>query len=93
VRRHVNLRFRFSSFEFRFSLFTFLAALLAGPAARQARAGLAERIQAIASRPEFRHAMFGVESYDLAAGKVVYELNGDKLFTPASTCAALMEGG
>ena len=55
-------------------------------------AGLAERIQEIISRPEFRHASFGIEFYSLDTGKPVYTLNEEKLFTPASTTKLLTEG-
>ncbi len=53
---------------------------------------LAERIQEIISRPEFRHASFGIEFYALDTGKPLYALNADKLFTPASTTKLLTEG-
>ncbi len=57
-----------------------------------ARASLAERIQKVMDRPEFAHANFGIEFYDIATGKVVYSLNGNKLFVPASTTKTLTEG-
>src|SRR5690242_7841449 len=44
------------------------------------------------SRPEFAHANFGIEFYSLDTGKVVYSLNSDKLFVPASTTKTLTEG-
>jgi dihydroorotase/N-acyl-D-amino-acid deacylase len=53
---------------------------------------LAQRIQKVVSRPEFAHANFGIEFYSLDSGKVVYALNGDKLFVPASTTKTLTEG-
>src|SRR5258708_5176090 len=53
---------------------------------------LAAYIQKIIDRPEFKHANFGVEFYDLATDTVVYSLNPDKLFTPASTTKLLTEG-
>lgn len=53
---------------------------------------LAERVQAIVSQPQFRQAMFGVEFYSLTTGKVIYQLNGEKLFVPASTTKLLTEG-
>ncbi len=43
-------------------------------------------------RPEFAHANFGIEFYDVATGKVVYSLNANKLFVPASTTKTLTEG-
>jgi D-alanyl-D-alanine carboxypeptidase/D-alanyl-D-alanine-endopeptidase (penicillin-binding protein 4) len=53
---------------------------------------LAERIQAIMDRPEFRHAIFGIEFLSLDSGKPLYQLNADKLFVPASTTKLLTEG-
>jgi len=64
------------------------AAGAAGPAALT----LAERIQRIISRPEVRHALFGIEFYSLDTHQVIYQLNGDKLFTPASTTKLLTMG-
>ncbi|HYL62172.1 MAG TPA: D-alanyl-D-alanine carboxypeptidase/D-alanyl-D-alanine-endopeptidase [Candidatus Methylomirabilis sp.] len=58
----------------------------------QAPASLAERIQKVMSRPEFAHANFGIEFYSLDTGKVIYALNGNKLFVPASTTKTLTEG-
>jgi len=62
------------------------------PARAQSESSLAERIQKVISRPEFAHANFGIEFYSLDAGKVVYVLNADKLFVPASTTKILTEG-
>lgn len=53
---------------------------------------LAERIQKVMSRPEFAHANFGIEFVELDTGKVLYSLNGDKMFVPASTTKLLTEG-
>src|ERR1700682_2287121 len=58
----------------------------------QSEAALAERIQKAISRPEFAHANFGIEFYSLDTGKVIYALNADKLFVPASTTKILTEG-
>ena len=61
--------------------------------ARGQQAGtLSTRIQAIMDRPEFRHAIFGIEFYSLDSGKPIYALNAEKLFTPASTTKLLTEG-
>ncbi|HYL86424.1 MAG TPA: D-alanyl-D-alanine carboxypeptidase/D-alanyl-D-alanine-endopeptidase [Candidatus Angelobacter sp.] len=63
------------------------------PAARaQADNSLAQRIQKVITRPEFAHANFGIEFYSLDTGKVLYSLNADKLFVPASTTKTLTEG-
>src|SRR5204863_7537729 len=53
---------------------------------------LAQRVQSIMDRPEFRHAIFGIEFYSLDAGKPIYGINADKLFTPGSTTKLLTEG-
>src|SRR5215471_21633996 len=53
---------------------------------------LTQRIQKIMDRPEFRHALFGIEFYSLDKGKVIYSVNADKLFTPGSTTKLLTEG-
>lgn len=53
---------------------------------------LAARIETIMARPEFRHALFGIEFYALDTGKVRYALNADKLFTPGSTTKLLTMG-
>ncbi|HXY25435.1 MAG TPA: D-alanyl-D-alanine carboxypeptidase/D-alanyl-D-alanine-endopeptidase [Candidatus Acidoferrum sp.] len=63
------------------------------PMARaQSDNSLAQRIQKVMSRPEFAHANFGIEFYSLDTGKVIYALNAEKLFVPASTTKTLTEG-
>ena len=63
-----------------------------GAAQTPAPDSLAVRIDRVITRPEFRHANFGIEFYSLETGKVVYALNADKLFVPASTTKLLTEG-
>ena len=58
----------------------------------QSATSLAERIQKVMSRSEFANANFGIEFYSLDSGKVVYALNANKLFVPASTTKTLTEG-
>jgi PBP4 family serine-type D-alanyl-D-alanine carboxypeptidase len=53
---------------------------------------LAKRVEEIVSRPEFQHAVFGVEFYSLDSGKVIYSLNADQLFLAASTTKLVTEG-
>src|SRR5712664_2492863 len=53
---------------------------------------LTERIQRIMDRPEFRHAIFGIEFSSLDTGKPLYTLNAEKLFIPGSTTKLLTEG-
>jgi D-alanyl-D-alanine carboxypeptidase/D-alanyl-D-alanine-endopeptidase (penicillin-binding protein 4) len=73
-------------------LLLLLLAFAAGGAMGQQSGSLADRIQTIINRPEFRHAIFGIEFYSLDTGKVIYKLNAEKLFTPASTTKLLTEG-
>src|SRR5215472_12572679 len=72
--------------------FLFFCAFFSGSVQAQSENSLAQRIQNVVSRPEFAHANFGIEFYSLDTGKVVYALNGDKLFVPASTTKTLTEG-
>jgi N-acyl-D-amino-acid deacylase len=53
---------------------------------------LAARIREVTSRPEYKHASFGVEVYSLDEGKVIFALHPQQLFTPASTTKLLTEG-
>lgn len=69
------------------------AMLLAAPGT--ALAGdkpIAQRIAAVMQRPEFRHSIFGIEFYDIDSKRVVYKLNADQLFAPASTTKLVTEG-
>ena len=67
--------------------------LFANPAfAQDSPDSLASRIQKILDRPEFTHASFGIEFYDLASGKILYAHDAGKLFVPASTTKTLTEG-
>jgi D-alanyl-D-alanine carboxypeptidase/D-alanyl-D-alanine-endopeptidase (penicillin-binding protein 4) len=60
--------------------------------AAQSTRSLAERIQRVIDRPEFRHAIFGIEFYSLDSAKPIYTLNAEKLFVPGSTTKLLTEG-
>jgi D-alanyl-D-alanine carboxypeptidase/D-alanyl-D-alanine-endopeptidase (penicillin-binding protein 4) len=53
---------------------------------------LADKIRTITSRPEYKHATFGVEVYSLDENKVLFGLRENELFTPASTTKLLTEG-
>jgi len=67
--------------------------LILNAASLQAQSNtLAQRIQAIMDRAEFKHALFGLEFYSLDKNKVLYSINADKLFTPGSTTKLLTEG-
>src|SRR5437879_4711920 len=70
----------------------FILALQAPPSRAQSESSLSQRIQKVISRPEFAHANFGIEFYSLDTGKVVYALNADKLFVPATTTKIITEG-
>jgi PBP4 family serine-type D-alanyl-D-alanine carboxypeptidase len=74
-------------------LWTFLFLFMTGgltPA--QSTSTLTERIQGVTTRPEFAHANFGIEFYSLDSGKIIYAMNPEKLFVPASTTKLLTEG-
>ena len=74
-------------------LWTFLLVFMSTDLARaQSASTLTERIQSVTARPEFAHANFGVELYSLDSGKVIYALNPEKMFVPASTTKLLTEG-
>src|SRR6266404_1371279 len=91
----INRRIRMHSSQSRFTrwmLGAFLVAALSSGATAQQNSRLTASIQKVIDRPEFKHANFGIEFYDLADGTVVYSLNADKLFTPASTTKLLTEG-
>jgi PBP4 family serine-type D-alanyl-D-alanine carboxypeptidase len=60
--------------------------------AQSTPAALAERIERITSRPEFAHALWGIEFYSLDTRQPLYSRNADKLFTPGSTTKLLTEG-
>src|SRR5262245_44420709 len=51
-----------------------------------------ERIQAILSRPEFAHSLFGIKVYSLDHKKTLYAFNSEKYFKPASTTKLLTMG-
>ena len=73
-----------------------LAAAIATVAATalpaQSQGELAQRIQRIVDRPEFKRAMFGIEFYSLDSSRPIYTLNAEKLFVPGSTTKLLTEG-
>jgi len=67
-------------------------AVCGAAAVAQAPDTLEARIQKVMARPEFARSNFGIEFYDLETGKVIYALNAEKLFVPASTTKLLTEG-
>jgi dihydroorotase/N-acyl-D-amino-acid deacylase len=74
------------------AIFLFLFCPAIPQARAQSEASLGQRIQKVIARPEFAHANFGIEFYSLDADKVIYAVNADKLFVPASTTKILTEG-
>ncbi|HEV2387194.1 MAG TPA: D-alanyl-D-alanine carboxypeptidase/D-alanyl-D-alanine-endopeptidase [Candidatus Acidoferrales bacterium] len=72
-----------------------LCALLATglvPGAAAQSASLAEKIQQVVGRPDYAHAIFGIEVYSLADGRVIYQLNPQLLCESASTTKLVTEG-
>lgn len=74
------------------SVIALVALLCSMQSMAQSNESLAARIDKIISRPEFVHANFGVEFYAMDTGRIVYTLNANKLFVPASTTKLLTEG-
>jgi D-alanyl-D-alanine carboxypeptidase/D-alanyl-D-alanine-endopeptidase (penicillin-binding protein 4) len=67
-----------------------LVALCAASAAAQPT--LDQRMQQVMERPEFVHAIWGMEFYDLGAKRTVFSVNRDRLFVPGSTTKLLTTG-
>ena len=80
-----------SAMRRRFSTILLVVAALSAPAA-QSRDTLADRVDAIMARPEFKHASFGIEFYALDTNSVVYEHNADRFFVPGSTTKLVTMG-
>lgn len=68
------------------------AAALTIHAAGAAAPTLASRIDAVMARPEFRHAIFGVEFLSLDTGQPIYTHNADTFFVPGSTTKLVTMG-
>src|SRR5262249_1793890 len=56
------------------------------------QATLDQRIQRIMDRPEFAHAMWGIQLTSLDSNRVIYAHNETRLFTPGSTTKLVTEG-
>jgi PBP4 family serine-type D-alanyl-D-alanine carboxypeptidase len=78
--------------SFRFSLWFALTFSTLAPIGAQSNMPLSDRVQKVVSRAEFAHANFGIEFYSVDTGRVIYALNEQKLFVPASTTKLLTEG-
>lgn len=62
-----------------------MAAMAAAPARKKPRKKpLAVQIQEVLSQPQLLRAHWGVDAVDLETGKVLFSLNPDELFLPAS---------
>jgi D-alanyl-D-alanine carboxypeptidase/D-alanyl-D-alanine-endopeptidase (penicillin-binding protein 4) len=66
-----------------------LVALVAGltdpTSAGVSKKGLRQALEPIVERPALAHAFWGIVVRDLDSGAILYELNADKAFRPAST--------
>ena len=69
------------------ALLTALIVSVLFPAASRAKenGGLAQQISAIVEAPEYKHATWGIAIADASTGEILYQLNADKMFAPAST--------
>lgn len=68
------------------------AVLASASAAHGQNASLESKIGEVTSRAEFSHSSFGVEVYSLDQNEIVYALNAQQFFTPASTTKLFTEG-
>ncbi len=68
-----------------------LAATALGAAAPPAP-GLPQAIARLIETPRYAHASFGIAVYDLDRHRMLYALNAQRLFVPASTTKTLTEG-
>jgi D-alanyl-D-alanine carboxypeptidase/D-alanyl-D-alanine-endopeptidase (penicillin-binding protein 4) len=71
---------------------TALFALAAATSVAAAQPAPDKRIQAVMDRPDFAHASWGMEFYDLAAKKTLVAVNRDRLFVPGSTTKVVTMG-
>ena len=76
----------------RISQFMAVAAVVLSAAWAQPAGSLKQRIAAIAGRPEYLHARFGMEFWPLDADKPALRLNEQQFFIAASTAKLLTEG-
>lgn len=68
----------------RANLLILLCLLTQVPLHAASRSPIDKRIDSLISTPELARGFFGIEVVSLKDGKVLYEHNADKLFTPAS---------
>ena len=79
---------------FRFRRVLAVLALAALPTLVRAQndPALASRVERVTTRPEFAHAIWGIEVFDADLGKPLYAVNADKLMFPGSTTKLLSAG-
>ncbi|MBO0720351.1 MAG: D-alanyl-D-alanine carboxypeptidase/D-alanyl-D-alanine-endopeptidase [Blastocatellia bacterium] len=58
----------------------------------QEQSDLATRIENIMRRPEFQNGRWGMKFYDPSTKQIIYSLNSDQLFNPASSMKVFVEG-
>lgn len=68
------------------------ALVVAGPSGARGQAAPDRRIRQVMDRPEFAHALWGMEFYDLGARKTLFAVNRERLFVPGSTTKLLTVG-
>lgn len=51
-----------------------------------------QRVSSIVSRPEYKHATFGIEIFSLDTQEALFTMNAQQFFTPGSTTKLLTEG-
>jgi len=69
-----------------------LGAALPAEAQSDAPKTFTDAARQVTSRPVYAHGEFGLEVYSLDTGKVVFAMNGERLFTPGSTTKLFTEG-
>lgn len=58
----------------------------------QEQSDLANRIETIMHRPEFQNGRWGMKFYDPSTNQIIYSLNSDQMFNPASSMKVFVEG-
>jgi D-alanyl-D-alanine carboxypeptidase/D-alanyl-D-alanine-endopeptidase (penicillin-binding protein 4) len=62
-----------------------LIACLPAPSAARENGSLGQQISAVVDAPEYKHATWGIAIADGSTGEMLYQLNAEKMFAPAST--------
>jgi len=69
-----------------------LAPALAVAALLQGQSAPPKRILEVMNRPEFAHATWGMDFYDVQSKKPIYSVNRERLFVPGSTTKTVTTG-